>query len=79
MREIIQISAVPYSEGNLERCREKVYALCNDGTLWKYLPQNEEWVSLPPIPQVVNGPIPEKPVSGTGKPAAYYGNESVEE
>ncbi len=46
MRRIIQINALSKNEYHLA----KLYALCDDNTIWVHSPV-EEWKKLPDIPQ----------------------------
>jgi hypothetical protein len=54
MRKITQISAV----GATEEHHGCIYALCEDGTVWRLVdhPQKEdrEWKIYPPIPQKIH-------------------------
>jgi hypothetical protein len=51
MRKIVQHSSIFLAGGYGYDPAEHVYALCDDGTLWKHITASDKWTALPPIPQ----------------------------
>lgn len=51
MRKIIQISSIFLPEGGGYNPSVHVYALCDDGGVWKHVTATDKWTPLPAIPQ----------------------------
>lgn len=50
-RKVIQITAMPCGNNNYSFHDTILYALCNDGTMWKKHGPTDVWIQLPPIPK----------------------------
>ena len=45
-RKVVQIAVAYDSNNELTR----IIALCNDGTIWRYSPRQDEWTEMTPVP-----------------------------
>ncbi len=50
MRKIIQIAACGTENTQSTQANLRVYALCDDGTIWS-MSETQDWIKEPPIPQ----------------------------
>lgn len=50
-RKVIQITAMPCADNNHSFHDTILYALCDDGTMWKKHGGQDTWIQLPPIPK----------------------------
>lgn len=52
VRRIVQISGVGVDNNSVTQCNAYLFALCNDGSVWRTNTSfYGEWLAMPPIPQ----------------------------